>query len=141
MTQLPHPLLLGLLSFELTSFTNSFLWAPPAHLCLPSTSYDSHRLTTSFFGAPLGQFAFIRALLLFCRPVYHYSYHSSLIVFLTLLILLSSPLLYCWASSCHWTFFFLLKWASTSCIFPPTPLKISPNWSNFRGEDREETGR
>ena len=27
-------------------------------------------------------------------------------VFLTLLILLSSPLLYCWASSCHWAFSF-----------------------------------
>ena len=29
-------------------FTNSFLWAPPAHLFLFSTSSDSHRLTTSF---------------------------------------------------------------------------------------------
>lgn len=83
-----------------------FFGAPPAHLCLLSTSYDSHKLTTSFFEAPLGSFAFFGVLLLFCGPMNHYSCHLGLIVFLTLLILLSSPLLYCWASSCHWAFSF-----------------------------------
>ena len=100
------PLLLSLLAFEPISFTNSFLWASLAHLHLLSTSDDSHGLTTSFFGDPLGPFAFFGALYLFCRPVYHYSCHSGLMVFLTLLILLSSPLLYCWASSCYWAFSF-----------------------------------
>ena len=72
-------------------FTNSFLWAPSGHLCLLFTSYDSCGLTTSFFGAPLGPFDFFGVFLLFCGPVYHCSSHSSLIVFLTLLILFSSP--------------------------------------------------
>ena len=72
-------------------FTNSFLWAPPAHLCLLSTSYYSHGLTTSFSRVPLSPFAFFGAFLLFCRPMYHCSYHSDLMVFLILLILLSSP--------------------------------------------------
>ena len=79
--QLLYPLLLGLLAFELSSFTNSFLWATLAHLCLLSTSYDSHGLTTSLFGAPLGPFVFFGAFLLFCGLVYHYSCHSGLMVF------------------------------------------------------------
>ena len=40
----------GLLAFLPTPSTNSFLWAPLAHFCLLSTSYNSHGLTTSFFG-------------------------------------------------------------------------------------------
>ena len=51
MTQLPHPLPLDLLPYEPIPFTNSFLWAPPAHFCFLFISYDSHRLITSFFGA------------------------------------------------------------------------------------------
>ena len=73
--QLPYPLLLDLLAFEPISFTNFFLWALLAHLCLLSTFYDSHGLTTSFFGAPLSSFAFFGALLLIpffghLRPVF-----------------------------------------------------------------------
>ena len=67
--QLLYPLLLGLLAFESSSFTNSFLWATLAHLCLLSTSYDSHGLTTSLFGASLGPFVFFGAFLLFCGLV------------------------------------------------------------------------
>ena len=74
----------GLLSFASTPFTNSFLWAPSAHLCLLSTSYDSYGLTTSFFGASLGHFAFFGAFLLFYRLVDHYSRHSGLMVFFSL---------------------------------------------------------
>ena len=82
----------GLLAFALIPFFNSFLWAPPAYLYLLSTYYNSHGLTTSFLEAPLGPFAFFGALLLFCGIVYHCSYHTSLMVFRTLLILLSSHL-------------------------------------------------
>ena len=42
----------GLLAFALTPFTNSFLWAPLAYLCLLSTSYDFHGLTLSSLGLP-----------------------------------------------------------------------------------------
>ena len=56
--QLLYPLLLGFVGFTPISFTNSFLWALLAHLYLLFTSYDSHGLTTSFFEAPLGPFAF-----------------------------------------------------------------------------------
>ena len=84
-TQLSYHLLLGLLDFEPISFTNPFLWAPLARLYLLSTSYDSHGLTTSFFRAPLGPFTFFGALLLFCRPMNHYSCHSGLMVFFFLL--------------------------------------------------------
>ena len=42
----------GLLDFVPTPFTNSFLWAPPTHFCLLPLSYNSHELTTSFFGLP-----------------------------------------------------------------------------------------
>ena len=48
-----------------------FFGAPSAHLCLLFTSYNSHGLITSFFGAPLGPFAFFGTLLLFYGPVYH----------------------------------------------------------------------
>ena len=71
----------GLLAFELISLTNSFFWAPPVHLCLLFTSYDSHKLSISFFRAPLGPLAFFGAFLLFYRPVDHYSCHSGLMIF------------------------------------------------------------
>ena len=98
-----------------TPFTNSFLWAPLAHLCLFSTSYDFLGLTTSFSGAPSGSFAFFKAFLLFHGPMYHYSYHSGLMIFLALLILLSSSfviLLDFFLSLA--LFLFLPKWASTT---------------------------
>ena len=77
-----HGLLLNFSDFPgPTPFTNSFFWAPSAHLCLLSTPYYSHGLTTSFFGASLSPFAFFGVLLLFCGPMYHYSNHSGLIVF------------------------------------------------------------
>ena len=88
------------------------------------------RLTTSFFGASLGSFDFIRALLLFCGPMYRYSCHLGLMIFLTLLILLFSPLLYCWASSCPWAFFFLPKWASTK--IKPTKFNKDQIKSNLK---------
>ena len=72
---------LSLLAFEPIPFTNPFLRAPSAYFCLFSTSYDSHGLITSFFGAPLSPFAFFGAFLLFCRPVGHYSCHSGIMVF------------------------------------------------------------
>ena len=112
----------GLLAFEPISFTNFFLWAPLAYLCLLSTSYDSHELITSFFGAPLGSFAFFWAFLLFCRPIDHYSYHSGLIVsslillILILLILLSLPIFILLGFFLSLGFFFLPKWASTTFI-------------------------
>ena len=108
-----YPLLLGLLAFELTPFTNSFLWALPAHLCLLSTSYNSHGLTTSLYGAPLGLFTFFGALLLFCKPVYHYSCHLVVMVFLTLLIFLSLPHVILLGFFLPLNLFFLPKWAST----------------------------
>ena len=74
--QLPHLLPLGLLAFEPISITNSFLWAVLVCFCFLSISYDSYGLTTSFFEAPLGPFAFFGAFLLFCKPVDHYSCHS-----------------------------------------------------------------
>ena len=79
--QLPHLLPLGLLAFEPISITNSFLWAVLVCFCFLSISYDSYGLTTSFFGAPLGLFAFFGAFLLFFRPMNHYSYHSSRMIF------------------------------------------------------------
>ena len=88
------------------------------------------RLTTSFFGALLGPFAFIRTLLLFCGLMYRYSCHLGLMIFLILLILLSSPFLYCWASSCHWAFFFLPKWASTK--IKPTKFNKDQIKSNLK---------
>ena len=81
-----------LLAFAPISFTNFSLWAPLAHLCLLSTSYDSHGLTTSFFGLPWAHLFSSGLFLLFFGPLYHYSCHTGLMVFLTLLILLSSPL-------------------------------------------------
>ena len=102
----------GLLAFALTRFTNSFFWAPSAHLCLLSTSYDSHELTTSFSGLPWARFLSLGPFLLLYRLVDHYFCHLGLMVFLTLLVLLHSPLLYCWASSCYWAL--LPKWASTN---------------------------
>ena len=42
----------GLLDIVPTPFTNSFLWAPPTHFCLLPIFYNSHVLTTSFFGLP-----------------------------------------------------------------------------------------
>ena len=42
----------GFLAFAPISLTNSFLWAPPTHFYLLSISYNSHGLTTSFFGLP-----------------------------------------------------------------------------------------
>ena len=101
----------GLLAFAPTRFTNSFFWAPLAHLCLLSTSYDSHELTTSFFGLPCARLLSLGHFLLLFRLVNHYFCHFVLMVFLTLLVLLPSPLLYCWASSCYWAL--LPKWAST----------------------------
>ena len=92
---------------------SGLIGSTPADFVGANQYLNRPRLTTSFFGTPLSPFAFIRALLLFCGPVYHYSCHLGLMIFLTLLILLSSPLLYCWASSCHWAFFFLPKWTST----------------------------
>ena len=63
MTQLPYPLLWGLLAFAPTPFTNSFLWA----LCFPFF-YNSHGFTTSFSRL---HWACLRSLwhfLLFYRP-------------------------------------------------------------------------
>ena len=91
-------------------FTISFLWAPRAHLYLFSTSYDSHRLTTSFPGLPWVRLLSLGPFLLLYRLMNHYSCHSVLMVFLALLIPLPLPLLYCWAS-CYWDFW--PKWAST----------------------------
>ena len=94
------------MAFASNPFTNSFLWAPPAHFCLLSISYNSHGFSTSFSGLSwarllsLWHFFF----LLLYRPVNHYSCHSGLMVFLTLLALLPSPFSYCWAYSCYWAF-------------------------------------
>ena len=44
-------LTLDLLAFEPTPFTNSFLWASLANFYFLSISYNSHRPTTSLFGA------------------------------------------------------------------------------------------
>ena len=81
----------GLLAFEPISFTNSFLRAPPACLCFLSTSYDSHGLITSFFGASL-------ACLLALEPLCYFVGSWTIIptiqasMIFTLLIFLSSPL-------------------------------------------------
>ena len=102
----------GLLAFALTPFTNSFLWALPAHLCLLSTFYDSHGLTTSFSGFPWAYLlSFGTFFLLLYKFVDYYFCHLGFMIFLTLLVLLSSPLLYCWASFYYW--FLLPKWTST----------------------------
>ena len=95
-----HPLLLGLLAFEPISFTNSFIWAPPPPFCFLSTSYDSHGLTTSLFGALLGPFAFFGAFLLLYRPVNHYSCHFGPMVFTLLLSFSISFVLL--GFFCHW---------------------------------------
>ena len=44
---------LGLLAFKSIPLTNSFLWALLAPFCFLYISYNSHGLTTSFFGASL----------------------------------------------------------------------------------------
>ena len=72
-----------LLAFAPTPFTNSFLWAPLTHPCLLFVSYDSHELTTSFLGAPLGPFTFFGAFLLFGGSAFHCFCHLSLMVLLT----------------------------------------------------------
>ena len=54
-----------------------------------SISYDSHGLTTSSFRASLARLLSLGATLLFCRPVDHYSCHSSPMVF-TLLVSFST---------------------------------------------------
>ena len=119
-----------LLAFEPISFTSSFLWAPPTYLCLLSTFYDSNKLTTSFYGASLGPFAFFWTFLLFCRPIDHYPCHSDLMVsslillILTLLILLSLPLFILLCFFLSWGFFFLPKWALTTFILQLKKIKI-----------------
>ena len=67
----------GLLAFALTPSTNSFLQTPLAHLCLLSTSYDSHGLTTSFFGAPLSPLAYVPLSLPFGPNDFSYFANSS----------------------------------------------------------------
>ena len=65
----------------------------------------------------LGPFAFFGALLLFCRPVDHYSCHLGLMVFfffLTLPILLSSPFFILLGFFCYWAL--LPKWSSTRML-------------------------
>jgi len=85
----------GLLAFKPISFTNSFLWPLPVHFFFFSISYDSHGLTASFFGAPLGPFTFFGAILLFYRLMDHYFCLSGPMVFT--LLFSFSICSYCWA--------------------------------------------
>lgn len=85
-----HRLLLNLSGFPgpiTITFTNSFPWAPSAHFCLLSIFYDTHGLLTPSSGRTWSPFAFFLVFLLFYRPMDHYSYHSSLMVFSCLVVL------------------------------------------------------
>jgi len=55
---------LGLLAFESSPFTNSFLWNSPTHFYFLSISYNSHGLTTSFFRASLDCLLSLRPLII-----------------------------------------------------------------------------
>ena len=93
----------GLWAFPPTPYSlNSLLWASLAHTCLLSISHN----TMSLLFLSLDSF---EALLLFLRPIIHYSCHSDLMVFILNLLTLSLP--YCWVSSYYWAS--LPKWVST----------------------------
>ena len=73
--KLPYPLLSGFIGFSTNPYLlNSFLWAPLTHSYLLSISImpmDLLLLSLGFFGL----LAFFKVLLLFYRPMVHYSYH------------------------------------------------------------------
>ena len=80
-SKLPYPLLSWFMGFPSTLYPlNSLLWAPLAHSCLLSISYNARGFTTSFLWALLGPLAFFEAHLLFYKPIIHYSCHSSLML-------------------------------------------------------------
>ena len=83
-SKLPYPLLSRLIGFSTNPYLlNSFIWVPSAHSCLLSISHNAHRFTTSFFGflwvclLSLSPLAFFKALLLFYKPMVHYSCHPA----------------------------------------------------------------
>ena len=90
-SKLPYPLLSWFMGFPSTLYPlNSLLWAPLAHSCLLSISYNARGFTTSFLWALLGPLAFFEAHLLFSWSMIHYSCHSDLMVFFSIYLLFSS---------------------------------------------------
>ena len=86
------------------------LFRPVFDFFLFLNSYDSHGLTTSFFGAPLDPFAFFRTfftILQACGPLFLPFWSSGLYFAIFFFLSLS----YCWASSAIGSF--CQKWAST----------------------------
>ena len=79
------------MAFEPISFTNSFLRTPLACLSFLSTSYDSHGLTTSFFGASLARLLTLEPLCYFVGSWTIILAIRALMVF-TLLLFLPSPI-------------------------------------------------
>ena len=89
-----------------------------AHSC-SSTSHNTHEFTTSFSGLLWAHLLSSRLICLLYKPMTHYSCHSGLMGFLSILLTLSCP--YCSASSCYWAF---LKQASTMSKILPLNLNI-----------------
>ena len=73
-----------------------------------SISHNAHRFTASFSRLLWAHLLSLKLICLLYGPLTHYSCHSGLIGFLSILLTLSCP--YCRTSSYYWTF---PKWAST----------------------------
>ena len=88
---------LGLLAFEPTPFTNPFLCASLSHFCFLSISHNSHRLTTSIFGASLSRMLSLGPLIILVGLL---TIIPAILAQLSLFYYSLFPsFLYCWASS------------------------------------------